>query len=250
MTQRPKQNEGNAAEIFKRQVGVSGIGEDGQSRLVNAKVLVIGGGGLGSPVITYLASAGVGTIFVADGDAVELSNLNRQFLHGIDDVGQSKADSAVASARRINGQSTLVAIESYLSGSSLDEAVRRVDCVVDCVDSDVVRVAVGRACLKAGIPLVEAGVHDLYGWVLCIDRAHACLECAGLRTDVVSDAKPPVLGALVGIIGAMQALECIKILTGSPDVEYGALVNFDGVEMETEKIILERSDACVAHGFA
>ncbi|MCL2491748.1 MAG: HesA/MoeB/ThiF family protein [Coriobacteriia bacterium] len=236
-------------DLFARQHAIPEIGEEGQRKLAESSVLVIGAGGLGAPVIAYLACAGVGTIVIADGDEVEFTNLNRQFLHGIDDVGKNKARSAAESAGSINKVSKLVPIESFLEGDELAALVSAADCVVNCVDSYAVRTEVARACLLARVPLVEAGVSDLYGWVLCIDNEHACLECAGLR-DIVEESSPAVLGASIGVIGSVQALECIKILLDSPDVGFGQLVNFDGRHLEIESVTLPLDTNCEAHRLA
>jgi len=233
-------------EIFARQIGIAEIGTEGQKRLANSRVLVIGAGGLGAPVITYLAGAGVGTIYIADGDTVALSNLNRQFVHTTNDIGRNKATSAAEKASVVNGVSRIISLTRFLSGPSLHEYVEKVDCVVSCVDSYDVRREVGRACLRIGTPLVEAGVKDLYGWILCVDREHACLECAGLR-DIVHLERPAVLGALVGMVGSAQALECIKILLGSANANFGKLINFDGRLMEVESVSVEIDPACKAH---
>jgi len=233
-------------EVFARQIAIPDIGLQGQERLLASRVLVVGAGGLASPVVTYLASAGVGTLIIADGDDVALSNLNRQFLHGIGDVGSDKAESAARSARLINGATTVIALKRFLSAEDLDGMLFEVDCVVDCVDDYEARTMVGRACLKAGVPLIEAGVRDLYGWLLCVDRAHACLECTGLR-DIACDSSPAVLGASVGVIGSLQALSCIKVLLGSDDVGFGRLVTFDGRLMEMETVELARDGDCPAH---
>jgi len=232
--------------IFARQVGIEEIGEEGQKKLDDALVLVVGAGGLGSPVITYLASAGVGKIIVADGDTIELSNLNRQFLHSIHDIGKNKAESAEATAGSINGVSTIISISKYLTREELDQLLVNVDCVINCVDSYEVRKEVGRACLRARVPLVEAGVRDLYGWILCIDNDHACLECAGIR-DLTEEQSPAILGAVAGVVGSTQALECIKILIGSDDVSFGRLINFDGRHMEMESVPLVLDPNCEAH---
>ena len=234
------------AQIVTRQLGIAEFAEHGQHKLNMARVLVVGAGGLGAPVITYLAAAGVGTIVIADGDEIALSNLNRQFTHTLADVGRNKAASAAEAARQINGLSTVIAIERYLTAEDLEGMLGEIDCVVDCVDGFDVRTMVGRACLRAGVPLVEAGVRDLYGWLLCIDAEHACLECAGLR-DIAYDGSPAVLGASVGVIGSLQALACIKILAEAPDVGFGRLVTFDGRLMEMETVELQRDAGCPAH---
>jgi len=235
--------------MLARQLDIAEIGIEGQKALADSAVLVVGAGGLGAPVITYLASAGVGTIYIADGDAVEETNLNRQFLHTTKDIGRNKAKSAAEKARLINGLSKIIEVNKFLSGPPLHEYVGKVDCVVDCIDSYEMRREVGRATLKAGIPLIEAGVSDLYGWMLCVDREHACLECAGLR-DIIRVESPPVLGALVGMVGSAQALECIKVLLKSPDISFGRLINFDGRRMEVESIEIEKDAHCKAHNYA
>ncbi len=231
---------------YERQLLIPQIGQKGQERLAASKVTVIGAGGLGSPVLTYLASAGVGKLQIVDCDVVSESNLNRQFLHHTDDVGKLKVLSAKEKLSMLNPDVVLSTVNRRLNGENIEECLIGSDVVVDCVDNTDTRIMVARACINLNIPLVEGGVSGLYGYVIDIGRDYPCLSCLGY--DNVKPVTPiPVLGVTAGIIGCMQANECIKLLLGIGEPLYGRMLNYDGLSGTWEEIQVKKDENCPVH---
>lgn len=232
---------------YERQILIPQIGQEGQKKLEQSTVTVIGSGGLGSPVLTYLVSAGVGTIRIFDCDIVSESNLNRQFLHNTDDVGKQKVLSAKEKLSRLNPDVRLITFNVRLEEDNTEDFIAGSDVVVDCVDNIDTRVIVARACIRLDIPLVEGGVCGFYGYVMDIGRNFPCLSCLGY--DKIKPKTPiPVLGVTAGVIGCMQANECIKLLLGIGEPLYGRLLNYDGLDGTWEEIRVEKADNCPVHG--
>ncbi len=231
---------------YDRQIRMPEIGTEGQRKLEQSVVTVIGCGGLGSPVLTYLAQAGVGTIRVVDGDTVSVSNLNRQFLHGESDIGRRKADSAAEKLARINPHVRVDAHACYLTEENAGRILAGSDVVADCVDLLDARLLAGRACLSGDIPLVEAGIEGFYGYVLDISRKTACLECLGYHRRK-SSSPIPALGAVAGVIGCLQAAEVLKILLGRKELLLGTMLQYDGLRCEFDKIEIKKDPRCRAH---
>ena len=214
-------------ERYSRQLVLPEWGAAAQLAVSEASVLVIGAGALGAPVALYLAGAGVGRIGILDDDAVELSNLHRQLLHFTPDVGTPKAESAAAKLRYLNPD---VVIEPYQVRAGADNAAALVegqDLVVDCSDSFATRYAVNAACCAARVRLVEAGVLGMAGLVMSIKPGRtACYRCAfpAEPQDAPRCADAGVLGPAAGVIGSLQALEALKLLTGvAPAIADGFL---------------------------
>ena len=214
-------------ERYSRQLVLPEWGAAAQLAVTEASVLVIGAGALGAPVALYLAGAGVGRIGILDDDAVELSNLHRQLLHFTPDIGVPKAESAAAKLRYLNPD---VVIEPYQVRADADNAAALVegqDLVVDCSDSFATRYAVNAACCAARVPLVEAGVLGMAGLVMSIKPGRtACYRCAFPvePRDAPRCADAGVLGPAAGVIGSLQALEALKLLTGvAPAIADGFL---------------------------
>lgn len=232
---------------YERQLIIPQIGQEGQKILEQSTVTVIGTGGLGSPVLTYLTSAGVGTLRIFDFDVVSESNLNRQFLHYTGDVGKPKIHSAEEKLSQLNPNVNIVLFNQHLVEDNIEECITGSDVVIDCVDNIATRVAVARACLKLDIPLVEGGVSGFFGYVIDIRRDCACLSCLGY--DNVKPKTPiPVLGVTAGVIGCMQANECIKLLLGIGEPLYGRMLNYDGLSSTWDEILVKKSDSCPVHG--
>ena len=232
---------------YERQLLIPQIGQEGQKKLEQSTVTVIGSGGLGSPVLTYLTSAGVGTIRIFDCDVVSESNLNRQFLHNTGDVGKLKILSAKEKLSQLNPNVNLVTFKIRLEPDNVDEFITGSDVVVDCVDNIATRITVARACIKLDIPLVEGGVCGLYGYVIDIGRDFPCLSCLGY--DKVKQKTPvPVLGVTAGVIGCMQANECIKLLLGIGEPLYGRMLSYDGLSGTWDESRVKKSDSCPVHG--
>ena len=220
---------------YERQLIVPQIGEGGQEKLENSRVTVIGCGGLGSPVLTYLAMAGVGHLRMIDCDVVSLTNLNRQFFFEEENIDQEKCETAALFLKKRNPQIILEPVCEMVTEENVCELIKDSDVVVDCVDRIATRKIIGRACAKMEIPLVEGGVHGFYGYVLPINSGKsACLEC--METGSAKEMIPvPAIGAAVGVIGSLQAVECLKIILELP-VSYGVMLQYDGIYGEFEPI--------------
>lgn len=234
-------------ERYSRQLLIPEIGETGQLRLQSARVLVIGAGGLGSPVLTYLAAAGIGHLSIVDADTINLSNLNRQFLHDTADIGQQKATSAQAKLSRLNPDIDIIPLVQSVSPENVDQLVAPFDLVIDCVDNLVTRHCVNAACIRLGKPLVEAGVAGFMGFVMTyLPGQGPCYGCLnpGISMSPISQTPPAVLGATAGIAGTIQAAEAIKVLLGMPDTLTGQVLFFDAQTMDFEKFILNQNPDC------
>lgn len=231
---------------YERQLLIPQIGQDGQNKLEQSTVTVIGAGGLGSPVLTYLASAGIGTIRIIDCDVVSESNLNRQFLHNTEDVGKQKILSAKEKLSLLNPNVNFIALNKRLEADDIEEFIAGSDVVVDCVDNIDTRISVARGCIKLDIPLVEGGVCGFYGYVMDIGKDYACLSCLGY--DKVQPKTPvPIIGVTAGAIGCMQANECIKLLLNIGDPLFGRMLNYDGLSGTWEEVHVEKADNCPVH---
>ncbi|MBE5979525.1 MAG: HesA/MoeB/ThiF family protein [Paenibacillaceae bacterium] len=232
---------------YERQILMKEIGEEGQNTLKKSKVTVIGAGGLASPVLTYLACAGVGTITLIDYDTVSDSNLNRQFLYHEKDMGMNKAELAGEVLNSLNSQITINPVSERIDEENIGKIINGADVVIDCVDNVETRLIVNRECIKQDIPLVEGGVYGFYGFVMSIKKDFPCLECIGYGNTKLK--RPgPVLGAVVGVIGSLQAVECIKILLGLDEVLYGKMLNYDGLSVSFDLVELQKNDLCEVHG--
>jgi len=233
---------------YSRQILLPGFGVEGQQRLLDARVLIVGLGGLGSPVAMYLAAAGVGKLLLADFDAVDLSNLQRQLLHGDADIGRTKVDSAIGRLQSINPGIALEPIKGSLNADRLAELRGRVDLVVDCCDNFATRFAVNAACVAHRIPLVSGAAIRTEGQV-CVfsgqpgDPCYHCLYPGQGQIEETCE-RNGVLAPLVGIIGSVQATEAIKVLTGLGEPLFGRLLLLDALRMEWRSIRLPADPAC------
>ena len=235
---------------YGRHILLDDIGIEGQQRLLNSKVLVVGAGGLGSPVCLYLASAGIGEIRVADDDTVELSNLQRQVMHGNDRIGQLKVASAAHAMSQINPDTQIVEIPVRLEEDTLLEQVAAVDLVLDCCDNFQTRHAVNRACVQTSTPLVSGAAVRFEGQVCVYDTRHTgspCYYCLFPEADDVSPTNCATMGVfapLVGIIGSMQAAEAIKVLANVGQALTGRLIMFDARLMHWHEVRVPRDPKC------
>ena len=232
---------------YDRQIPLEQIGKIGQEKLASSTVTVVGCGGLGSPVLTYLACAGVGTLRIVDCDVVSESNLNRQFLHNEQSIGVEKTVSAARSLRALNGDIQVEPFQVKVDEGNIQRLLAGSDAVVDCADNVATRLIVNTACLRAGIPLVEGGINGFSGFVMCVDAFHACLGCLGY--DRQSRTQPlPVLGATAGVIGSLQAMDCLKLLLGAGEPLLGTLLQFNGLRGTFERIAVRKYARCACHG--
>jgi len=236
----------NELERYKRQIKLIGI--KAQEKIKASKVLVVGVGGLGSIVSFYLAVVGIGNITIIDRDKVILSNLNRQVLYNIDDLGKDKVFVAKDKLEKFNPNVNITAIKSEISRSLLDDVVPSVDVAVDCLDNWKSRLILNDICVKHMKPLVHGGVRGLNGQVMTIiPKKTACLRCL-IKEPKDEEKEIPIIGPIVGIIGSLQALEAIKIIVGIGDLLAGRLLIYDGYSVDFETVEVRRRKNCPACG--
>ncbi len=234
-------------ERYSRQIELQGWGAEGQERLLESSVFVAGAGGLGCAAATYLAVAGVGEIVVCDGDVVERSNLNRQFLYTRDDLTRPKAPIAAAQLRRLNPDVKVTPVIAEIDRSSAQELIEGADLVLDCLDNPETRIALNRAAIARGIPMVYAAVAEYTGYLSFLNPpATPCLECFvdGTRPAV----HPPVPGCTVGVLGSLEAMEALKFLTGTGETLAGKLLIMEGAVPSFDVIDVARDPRCPACG--
>ena len=238
---------------YSRHLVLPEIGLAGQRKLAQARVLLVGAGGLGSPAALYLAAAGVGTIGLVEFDKVDLSNLQRQVLHGTAAVGRAKLESAAARLADLNPHVTLEPIDARLTSANAREIVRRYDLVLDGSDNFPTRYLVNDACVLEGKPLVYGSIFRWEGQVSVFHPpAGPCYRC------LFADPPPPglvpncaeggVVGVLPGIVGCLQALEAIKLIVGAGTPLTGRLLRFDALTLAFRELALSRDPACPACG--
>jgi len=244
---RAEEPDAAALERYSRQLVLPEWSERAQRALGAASVLVVGAGALGSPVAAYLAGAGVGRLGIVDGDAVELSNLHRQFLHFTPDVGAPKAESAAAKLRFLNPDVHVEVYPATLEEGNAAALVEGQDLVVDCTDSFAARYAVNAACCAAGVTLVEGGVVGWSGLVMGIRPGQsACYRCAFPQPpqDAPSCAEAGVLGPAAGVVGSLQALEAIKLVAGVGEPLLGAFLQIDLASHAVVRVAVSRRADC------
>ena len=234
--QRPRTLSPEQRNRYQRHLLVPEVGEDGQLKLLDAKVLLLGAGGLGSPAALYLAAAGVGTIGIIDMDVVDESNLQRQILHNLDRVGDRKVDSAKKTLTALNPDVNVVTYDTRLGADNIMEILDGYDVVVDGADNFPSRYLLNDASVKLGIPVVHGSIFRFEGQVTVFDPRNG-----PTYRDMLPEPPPPemapscaeagVLGVLPGIVGSVQALEALKLILGVGDSLRGRLVAFDALEM-------------------
>lgn len=234
---------------YSRQILLPQMGVEGQQRLLEATVLVIGAGGLGSPVALYLAAAGVGRLVIADPDLVEISNLQRQILHGTPDLDRLKVDSAKDRLLALNPEVQVRALPERLAGARLRAQVRQADVVVDGSDNFVTRFAVNKACVAERKPLVSGAVIRMEGQVAVFrpDQADGpCYRCLYQAEGELEEtcSENGVLAPVAGIIGSIQATETLKLLTGIGQPLTGRLLLVDAAGMEIRVLRIPRDPHC------
>jgi len=239
---------------YSRQIMLPTVGFEGQERLLAARVLVVGLGGLGSPVAMYLAAAGVGTLLVADFDAVDLSNLQRQILHSSERIGMTKVDSAVKGLNAINPEIRIEGYKGSINEDTLPGLLNGLDAVVDGCDNFATRFAVNEACFKAGVPLVSGAAIRNEGQVAVFSGKPGgpCYQCLYPRDGSVDEtcSANGVLAPVVGIIGSIQATETLKVLTGAGEPLFGRLLLMDAMTMEFRSVRLPSDPHCPVCGNA
>ncbi len=239
---------------YSRHILLDDVGIEGQQRLVDSHALVVGAGGLGSPVALYLAASGVGHITLADHDVVDLTNLQRQIAHTTHRVGQPKVSSAAEAMLALNPEIRVTALTQKLDATQLDTLVPTVQVVLDCCDNFATRQAVNAACVKHKVPLVSGAAIRMDGQLSVYDsrEAHspcyACLFPPEHAPEEVQCATMGVLAPLVGVIGTMQAMEAVKLLAGIGSRLTGKLQMLDGRDMAWNELKLQRNPYCPVCG--
>jgi len=237
---------------YARHILLPEVGGEGQAKLLTSKVLVIGAGGLGSPLILYLAAAGVGTIGVVDDDVVDLSNLQRQILHTDSRIGMAKVESARQAVAAINPEIRLVPMQSRVDADNIAELIAPYDLVADGSDNFATRFLVNDAARAAGKTLVSAAVLRFEGQLATFKPGGPCYRCLYPAdvddSDVPSCAQAGILGAMAGVMGSLQAMEVLKELLGIGDSMAGHLLVVDGLSLELRKLRLPRDPGCPCCG--
>jgi len=234
---------------YSRQIMLPKFDVAGQLSLLNSKVLVIGVGGLGSPVAMYLAAAGVGNLYLADDDVVDVSNLQRQVIHRESSVSTLKVDSAAQALEGINPLIQVKKFPTRLSGNSLQKVVKEVDLVLDCTDNFDTRFEINRACVQHKKPLVSGAAIRMEGQVCVFDNRDPespCYQCLfpEASNEELSCSESGVMAPLVGIIGSMQAMEAIKLISGLGQSLMGCLLLLDAMTMEWRSLKLKKDANC------
>ena len=243
-------------ERYARHIILKEVGGSGQAKLLNARVLVIGAGGLGSPLILYLAAAGVGTIGVVDFDDVSLSNLQRQILHTTDRVGMPKTESAAAAVAAINPDVQVVVHQGKISADNAQALVSRYDIVADGSDNFATRFIVNDACMFAGKTLVSGALSQFDGQVATfkpyLTGDHPCYRCIYREPPphglAPSCAEAGILGALAGVVGSLQAVEVLKEIVGIGESLSGSLLIYDALYANWRKVKVRRDPHCALCG--
>jgi len=238
---------------YSRHLIIPDVGMDGQKRLKNSKVLVVGAGGLGSPALLYLAAAGVGTLGIVDFDTVDESNLQRQIIHGVSDIGRPKAESAAASIREVNPLVNVVIHNTALDVDNVKEIFSQYDLIVDGTDNFATRYMVNDAAVLLGKPYVWGSIYRFDGQASVFWEEHGpCYRCLYPEPPppgmVPSCAEGGVLGVLCASIGSIQVNEAIKLLTGIGEPLVGRLMVYDALEMEYRKIKVRKDPNCALCG--
>lgn len=239
---------------YSRHILLDDIGIEGQQHLLDAHVLVIGAGGLGSPAALYLAASGVGHITLVDDDDVDLTNLQRQIMHASARIGQPKVDSGKAALLALNPTIEVTALRERAQGERLAQLVTSASVVLDCSDNFATRHAVSRACVAAKVPLVAGAAIRFDGQISVFDArdpqspCYACLFPEAGAFEDVACATMGVFAPLVGVIGALQAAEALKLITGAGQSLAGKLLLFDGRASEWTSIGVARDPCCAVCG--
>jgi molybdopterin-synthase adenylyltransferase len=234
---------------YSRQILLPEIDIDGQQRLLDARCLIIGLGGLGSPASMYLAAAGFGTLVLSDFERVELSNLQRQIVHGSFDLDKPKVESARERLRELNPEIKIVTYDDKLDTEALNREAHAADVVLDCTDNFATRFAINRACVAAKTPLVYGAAIRFEGQLSVFDLrdpSNPCYNCLYPEMDELAEScsQTGVVAPLTGIIGSTQALEAIKLVCGIGEPLTGRLLLLDGLSMEWNSIKLPKNPGC------
>ncbi len=241
-------------ERYRRQMQIPGWNGKIQKKLDCAHVTVAGAGGLGSPVLLYLAAAGIGELHLIDGDHVSLPNLNRQILYHEGDVGRSKARTAARRLSEFNSGLHIDCTADFLSGENIEQIITPTNVIVDCLDTYAGRFLLNGYAVQHRIPLVHGGIHGFSGQMTTVIPGDTpCLEClyTGMQDEKDDSGRlrqTPAAGASAGVIGSLQALEVIKLLTGLGDPFTNRLLIYDGIGGRMDEVMINRDKSCPVCG--
>lgn len=240
-------------ERYSRHIILKEIGEKGQQSLIDAKVMIIGAGGLGSPAAMYLAAAGVGAIGIVDADRVELSNLQRQIAHTTRDLGRFKADSARETMEAINPEVRVAAYHEFADSSNIGELIEKYDFVIDATDNFSSKFLINDACVILKKPFSHAGILGFEGQLMTyVPGKGPCYRCVFKEPPPkpydISRSRAGVVGAMGGVIGSLQAMEAVKYITGSGDLLTGRLLICNALSMEFRTVKLPADKKCAVCG--
>jgi len=237
---------------YNRHLILDGIGKEGQEKLLASKVLIVGAGGLGSPVALYLAAAGVGTLGIADGDVVSLTNLQRQIIHRTADVGREKVESAERAIHDLNPDTDIIKYNTYLTEDSILDIVSQYDFVIDGTDNFAIKYLINDACVMSGKSFCMGGINRFTGQLMTHIPGTACYRCffpePPAQKDVETCSMTGVLGSIAGICGTLQATEAIKYITGAGELLTDTLLTFDALTMQFSRFSFCKNQDCALCG--
>ncbi|MCL2259794.1 MAG: molybdopterin-synthase adenylyltransferase MoeB [Fibromonadales bacterium] len=240
-------------ERYSRHIILSEVGAKGQKKIIDAKVLIIGAGGLGAPAALYLAAAGVGTIGIVDADNVDLSNLQRQIIHTTPDVGKAKVLSAQETMNAVNPHITVNTYHEFVEASNIMDLIAGYDFILDGTDNFPAKFLINDACVLAKKPFSHAGIIRFKGQLMTyVPGKGPCYRCV-FREPPPPEAVPTcrqagVIGAMGGVIGSLQAMEAIKYIIGKGDLLTGFLLTYDALKMDFRKVKLPKVSSCAVCG--
>lgn len=237
---------------FARHILMDSVGEIGQQKLLNAKVLVVGVGGLGSPVLLYLTASGVGTLGIIDFDTVDISNLQRQVIHTEYDVGGAKVSSAVQSISALNSKTIVQPYRDRMDEKTFFNVAQQYDVIVDATDNFASRYTINRLAVQLKTPLVSGSLQGWSGQIMCISCHTACYQCifptAPDTNHATTCTTAGVIGSVAGVIGSLQATEVLKILLGTDGILYNQILTVNTQNMHFEKIAIAKDSMCSGCG--
>ncbi|SDG57695.1 Molybdopterin or thiamine biosynthesis adenylyltransferase [Bacteroidales bacterium KHT7] len=236
-------------ERYARHIILKGIGAEGQEKICKGKVLVVGSGGLGSPVLMYLAAAGVGTLGVVDGDVVDLSNLQRQIIHSTDNIGKSKVESARERILTVNPNVNVVTYDEFFTVDNAADIIKDYDFVIDGTDNFDAKFLINDVCVEHGTAYSHGAILRFEGETFTYVPGSACYRCLFDTPpepgSVPNSKQAGVLGAIAGMLGTIQAAEALKFLTGAGELLTNQLLTFDALSMNFNKIRFGKRKGCV-----
>jgi adenylyltransferase/sulfurtransferase len=239
-------------ERYSRHILLKDVGGDGQERLLKGKVLIIGVGGLGSPAALYLAAAGVGTIGLADGDEVDVTNLQRQVIHFTPDVGKSKVESARETINILNPDVRVVSYKERVNAANILEMIKAYDFIIDGTDNFGAKFLINDACVLAGKPFSHGGILRFDGQTLTCTKGNACYRCLFIQPPppnaVPSCSQAGVLGAVAGMLGTIQAAEALKYIIGTGELLTNRLLIFNAFNMNFRTTEFRKNPECPVCG--